>query len=382
MADEAVMAGELVSVESSVNAALSQITKAEIDQQIATAHAYPRSLSKFKNRALEMATLDEETAESCIYSRPVGKDPKTGQQKYAEGMSVRMAEIVGACFGNLRVGAMLVEMTPRYVKARGFAHDLETNFASTSEVVESTVNRNGLPYDERMRAVVAKAAIAKARRDATFQVVPKALCKPIEAAARQAAIGDASTIGKRRDAVAKWVAVLGIDPARVWASLGVAGADDLTVEHLTTLTGVRTAIKDGESTIDEAFPTLAQESSGSAAKAAAAKAVAATRKKASANGPGKASTSQQPGEPEPQPTPVEPPAPSSDPKESAMRALVEQIGLANTLDSLDGLKRHANGYHDDGLFGDDDLAEVSRLIRERIDAMTTPDGEIVEGGAA
>jgi hypothetical protein len=266
--------GELVSLDAVVNDALTQITKAEIDQQIATAHAYPRSLSKFKNRALEMATLDEETAESCIYSRPVGKGPD-GKQKFAEGMSIRMAEIVGACFGNLRVGATLIEMTPRFVKARGFAHDLETNFASTSEVVESTVKANGMPYDERMRVVVAKAALAKARRDATFQVVPKALCKAIEAAARQAAIGGATTIGKRRDAVAGWVAKLGIEPARVWASLGVAGADDLTVEHLTTLTGVKTAVKDGEVTLDEAFPPIAGEASpaASAVKSAAKKAV-------------------------------------------------------------------------------------------------------------
>lgn len=374
MADDAVVTGELVSVESSVNAALSQITKAEIDQQIATAHAYPRSLSKFKSRALEMATLDEETAESCIYSRPVGKDPKTGQQKYAEGMSVRMAEIVGACFGNLRVGAMIVEMTPRYVKARGFAHDLETNFASTSEVIESTVKANGLPYDERMRAVVAKAAISKARRDATFQVVPKALCKPIEAAARQAAIGDATTLGKRREAAAGWVARLGIDPQRVWASLGVTGADDLTVEHLTTLTGVRTAIKDGEVSIDEAFPTPSQDGGGAAAKAAAAARAAATMKRKSTL---KSLEPQPGGETAPPPTT---PAPS--PKVAAMEALTASIEKAATVADLEALRSKANGHHDDGLFGDRDIEEVKAAIHARLAAMTTPDGEIVEGGAA
>jgi hypothetical protein len=374
MADDAVVTGELVSVESSVNAALSQITKAEIDQQIATAHAYPRSLSKFKSRALEMATLDEETAESCIYSRPVGKDPKTGQQKYAEGMSVRMAEIVGACFGNLRVGAMIVEMTPRYVKARGFAHDLETNFASTSEVIESTVKANGLPYDERMRAVVAKAAISKARRDATFQVVPKALCKPIEAAARQAAIGDATTLGKRRDAAAGWVARLGIDPQRVWASLGVTGADDLTVEHLTTLTGVRTAIKDGEVSIDEAFPTPSQDGGGAAAKAAAAARAAATMKRKSTP---KSLEPQPGGETAPPPTT---PAPS--PKVAAMEALTALIEKAATVADLEALRSKANGHHDDGLFGDHDVEQVKAAIHARLAAMTTPDGEIVEGGAA
>ncbi|MEY3205051.1 MAG: hypothetical protein RLZZ21_1382 [Planctomycetota bacterium] len=362
MAEE-VLSGELVSVEASVNAALAQITKAEIDQQIATAHAYPRSIAKFKARALEMATLDEETAESCIYSRPVGKDPKTGQQKYAEGMSVRMAEIVGACFGNLRVGAMIVEMTPRYVKARGFAHDLETNFASTSEVVESTVKSNGMPYDERMRAVVAKAAISKARRDATFQVVPKALCKPIEAAARQAAIGDASTIGKRRDAVAKWVAVLGIDPARVWASLGVAGAEDLTVDHLTTLTGVRTAIKDGESTIDEAFPAISDGASGPAAKAAAARAAALAKKKPAAS-----------------PVAVQELSPA-DPKAEAMQSLTSAIKAASTVEELEAIRSKADAHHDDGLFGDRDVDAVKSAIFGRLESMTTPDGEIVEGGA-
>jgi hypothetical protein len=243
----------IVSAESSVNQALMQITKGEIDQQIATAHQYPRSIAKFQKRALEMVTLDEETAESCLYSRPVGKN-SDGSQKYAEGMSIRMAEIVGSCYGNLRVGAMLIEMTERYVKARGFAHDLETNFASTSEVVESTVDKHNRPFSERMRVVVAKAALAKARRDATFSVVPKALCKRLESDARQTAIGDASTLAKRRAAVMQWVTKLGIDPARVFAAINVTGEADIGLDQLATLTGIKTAIKDGDTTIDEAFP--------------------------------------------------------------------------------------------------------------------------------
>ena len=259
--------GEIVSVETSVNQALAQITKAEIDQQIATAHAYPRSLAKFKQRALEMATLDEETAESCIYSRPVGKN--NGKQEFAEGMSIRMAEIVGACFGNLRVGSMLVEMTPRHVKARGFAHDLETNFASTSEVIESTVNKQGQPFSERMRVVVAKAALSKARRDATFSVVPRALCKPIERAAREAAVGDAMTLEKRRARIIQWIAHIGIEPERVFSALEISGPDDITAELLATLTGLRTAIKDGDVTIEEAFPPIASTTPSPAAAAAA-----------------------------------------------------------------------------------------------------------------
>jgi len=233
--------------------AVESLQRGEIDIQIATAHRYPRSLALFKKRALEMVSLDEETAASCIYSRPVGKE--NGVMKYAEGMSVRLAEIVGACYGNLRVGSTVVEVTPRYVTTRGYAHDLESNFASASEVVEATVDKRGNPYSERMRIVAAKACLAKSRRDATFVVVPKALCKPLEEKARAVAIGNAATLAKRRGAVMAWVNKLGIGVERVFAALGVKGEEDMGVDHLTILTGLKTAIKDGEVTVDEAFPS-------------------------------------------------------------------------------------------------------------------------------
>lgn len=235
--------------------ALEAQVKAEIDIQISTAHRFPRSMAQFKARALDMATIDEETAASCIYSRPVGKGPD-GKQKFAEGLSVRMAEIVGAAFGNLRVGATIIEQTERFVRVRGMAHDLESNFAAATEVVESTVKRDGTPYDERMRIVIAKAALAKARRDATFQVVPKALCRPVEIEARKVAVGDARTLESRRDGVMEWIGKLGIEPERVFTALGIKGAADIGQDELQTLIGLRTSIKDGDVGVDEAFPRI------------------------------------------------------------------------------------------------------------------------------
>lgn len=229
--------------------------RASIDLQIATAKQYPRSLTQFNENAVAYATIDEETAESCIYRRPVGKD-KNGKQTFAEGMSVRTAEIIGACYGNLRVGGRVIEQTERYVKAQGVAHDLERNFYATTEVIESTVNKYGKPYDERMRVVIAKAAIAKARRDATFQVVPRALGKPIERAVREMLYGDAKSLSKRRSSAEQWIKKLGIAEERVYAALGIGGIADMTGKHLELLTGLRTAIKDGEVNIDEAFPEI------------------------------------------------------------------------------------------------------------------------------
>ena len=219
-----------VEIFESVGTAIEQIERAAIDMQIATAHQYPRSLSEFKKRATEMVTMDEETAQSCIYRRPVGKEK--GKVVYAEGKSIRMAEIVGSSYGNIRVAAIIVEQTDRYVKCRGMAHDLESNFAASSEVIESTVTKDGKPYSERMRVVVAKACLAKARRDATFQVVPGALCKALEDTARKTAIGTTATLSKRRKTVLDWINKLDIDPARVYSALGINGIEDVGLKEL------------------------------------------------------------------------------------------------------------------------------------------------------
>ena len=231
---------------------LAIITKAEIDTQIATAHAFPRSLAAFQKRAKDMVGIDKETAESCIYKRPVGGG------KYAEGESIRMAEIVAATYGNIRVAARIVEQTDRKVVCQGMAHDLESNYAATSECVETTVTRDGRPYSESQRNVVAKACLAKAYRDAVFKVCPKALCKTIKLKALEV-INGGQTLEQRRDGVMKWVESLKIDPKRVFEALNIEGAADIGEEELITLTGLRTALKEKDTTLDEAFPPLARK---------------------------------------------------------------------------------------------------------------------------
>ncbi len=235
--------------------ALESIERASIDVQVSTAHRFPRSLEQFKKRALDMVQQDLETAESCIYSRPVGKGDD-GKQKYAEGASIRMAEIVAACYGNIRFGARIVEQTERYVKAEGVAHDLESNTAGKSEAMESTVKRDGRPYDERMRIVVAKACLSKALRDAIFRVVPRALCKSVYDAAQKVIAGQNLPIEARRKKAQQWLTGLRVEDARVFAVLSVKGWSEVGEEQLLLLTGLKTAMKDNEITLNEAFPPI------------------------------------------------------------------------------------------------------------------------------
>lgn len=269
--------------------AMMAIERAQIDSQVATAKQYPRELAKFKQRAMQMATLDGETAESCVYCRPVGKDER-GKQKFAEGPSIRMAEIVATCYGNIRVAARIVEQTPRYVICEGACHDLETNFAAKAEAKESTVDRNGNPYSERQGALIAKVCLSKAMRDAIFRVVPRALMKPVLDECKKVINKQTATIEQRIQRVQSWVASLKIDEKRFFAAVGVTGwvPTEFTVDIFEAITGLKTAISEGGdgNTIDDIFPPV--ENANAPAATSFQKAAQATNPPAQGKAPAKA----------------------------------------------------------------------------------------------
>jgi hypothetical protein len=144
------------------------------------------------------------------------------------------------------------------------AHDLETNYAGKSEVIEATLKKDGTPYDERMRVVIAKACLAKAYRDAVFKVVPKALCKQVIEAAKKITNGTDKPVEERRKKAQAWVSTLKIDEKRVFTALGVQGWPEVGNDQLATLTGLKTSIADKDVTIDEAFPAADQMKGASA----------------------------------------------------------------------------------------------------------------------
>ncbi len=231
---------------------LAIMQKAEIDTAIATAKQYPRSLTAFKDNALAYATSDHETAMECLYKRPVGGG------KNAEGMSVRMAEIVASTYGNIKVQARIVEQTDRKVVCEGIAHDLETNNLQSIMKSEITVTKQGQPYSEGMRNTVALACLAKAKRDAIFAVVPRSLVRHVEKAVKAMLFGDAQSLDQTRKQMKDWIKTLPIDESRVWAYLKVDGVDDMTPSTVETVVGIWNGLNNNEYTIDQAFPEIKQ----------------------------------------------------------------------------------------------------------------------------
>jgi len=243
---------------------MEQITRAECDVQIQTAKNNPRKLTEFYRRAEAMVTMDQETAESCLY-RLTRKDKRTGKISVIEGESIRMGEIVASCYGNLRSAVQIAGYTPTRVNVRAVCHDLETNNLIAVEKQAKTAYSDGTPYNEDLAVMTANATVSKALRDAIFRVVPRALIKPLREKARLVAFGDAEgnkavPFKSRVTKAMVWAQSLGIDLSRVYAVLGVKGEEDIGIDHLETLTGLKTAIKDGEQTPEEAFPPLESES--------------------------------------------------------------------------------------------------------------------------
>lgn len=236
---------EVQSAQANVGA-LALISKAELDQQITTARAFPRSLKAFLTECMEMATLNEKVASECFYALP-----RSG--KTIEGPSARLAEIVASAWGNCRAGARIVEEGPEFITAQGVFQDLQRNVSITYEVRRRITDSKNRRYGADMIGVTGNAACSIALRNAVFKGVPKAFWSDIYEAARRAAVGDIKTLANKRADALAYLQKMGATPDMVLATLGVNGAEDIGLDELATLKGLITAIKDGETTIEQAF---------------------------------------------------------------------------------------------------------------------------------
>ena len=160
-----------------------QSVRAEVDIQIATAKKFPRDLRRFMENATFAATHSEASAIKCGYTLPRG-------DKKIQGISVHLARILAQNFGNIRVAAKGLSISPTYVTAEAVCMDLETNTAVRVETRQKIVDKAGRRFNEDMINITMLACIAKAERNAILHVIPASFTDEIYAAAQQRLIGD------------------------------------------------------------------------------------------------------------------------------------------------------------------------------------------------
>jgi hypothetical protein len=224
------------------------MARAEIDQAIATAHRYPRSLDIVIKKIETMACYNEAAAANCIYSLP-----RAG--KAIIGPSIGFANIVAQAWGNCTDAARIVHIDrkEKMVSAEGGFHDLETNRKTIVPVQRRIVSKDGRIYNDDMIMVTGMAAASIARRNAILNAVPRALWFPIYEEALTIVRGDMQTFVETKDKSLKAFAQFGVAPDKVIKTLGLKGEADLTLEHIPILRGMYQALRDGTATVEEMF---------------------------------------------------------------------------------------------------------------------------------
>lgn len=235
---------------------LQAINRAEVDIQIATAKQYPRHLPTVLNQIATLATLDTETAEDCFY---VLRRAGASGSNAIEGLSVRMAEIIAGAWGNLRVQTRIIGNDGKTVTAQGICHDLETNVAVSVEVKRRITDKYGKTFSEDMQVVTGNAASAIAFRNAVLKVVPKAVTKRVIADVKQVAMGQALDLETSRQRMVDYFGKLGVTEELLLEYLELKKREEIDKERVFELRALANAIKEGTTTVQEAFMQPVEE---------------------------------------------------------------------------------------------------------------------------
>jgi hypothetical protein len=226
---------------------LAQLNASEINMQVTTAKRYPRSIKQFRDEALAMVSLNETIAEECFYALP-------RDNKVIEGPSARLAEVLASAWGNCYAAARIVDEGEQFVTAQGIFWDMQRNVKIGYEIRRRITDKHGRRYKADMISVTANAACSIALRNAIMKGIPKAFWNDVYAAARKTVMGDFKTLENRRADAMKAFQGFGVSEERIFETLNVTGREDITLEHLVILRGLLTAIREGETTVEQAFP--------------------------------------------------------------------------------------------------------------------------------
>ena len=236
-----------------------------IEIQIETARKYPRELDKVMTSIERIALSDPATAAGCFYRVKKGKSEITG-------LSVRMAEIFAACWGNLRCLSRILGHDGKRVTAQGICWDLESNVARCAEVQRSILYSNGATYSDEMITITGNAAASIAYRNAVLSVIPRALTAPLVERIRRAALAEAGRdLAASVEKMLRAFEGIGVGRAEVLAYLKADAPEGISPEHLVEMRGIYTAIEEGDVKAAEIFGESPAAPGGLSARLAARK---------------------------------------------------------------------------------------------------------------
>ena len=241
----------------------------ENELMMAQCQARPRSIAQMKDELSQTLEAFPALAEDAIYRKPVGKGDD-GQQKFAEGLSIRSAELLAEIYGYNRVSCTVSQIDEFTVKIEATFVDFQKgrvwqDSGILSKKYKSKTGGVSVTPDDRFYGLICKAEGSRRIREVILRSVSAPLKAWFESKCR-----DIMDEKLDEDAIKKIIdgfSGFGVSRQMIESILPRPIDMGLTQADKRHLAQVWTAIKHGETTVKEVFspddgapePTKVQE---------------------------------------------------------------------------------------------------------------------------
>lgn len=223
----------------------------------------PRNMGDIRAKLSELLKEFPDFADEAIYCKPVGREDGGSQQKYAKGLSIRAAEALAEAYGYNRVRADITKIDDFTVKIDATFTDFQTgriwqDGGIISKFYTTRNKQRATHSDDRFYNVVVKAEKSKYLREVICRSVNSALKAWFEAECAKVA-GQRISPADIDKVIAAWKKS-GVELHHLEYAVGHTRSMGWTSDDLALLRGIWTALRDGETTLAEAFGIQQQES--------------------------------------------------------------------------------------------------------------------------
>jgi hypothetical protein len=252
MEPEILNPGEEVSI--TTLGGMDALTRSEINLQVEFAMQHPRSIEKVRKELESLITLNQAIAEDSFYT--LKRKDKAGNVKLIQGPSIRFAEVLCYCWGHVRWGKQISDVDAEFVTGEGVFMDLQRNIVGKVKTKRRITDSNGRRYNADMIQTTGNASASLAYRNAVTGSIPQALWKDVLEKAKITAVGGTQSIAEKRTLAIQYGAKIGVSEDQIYSTLGIQGINDIGIDELIALRGLYNSLKDGETTLEEAFGDL------------------------------------------------------------------------------------------------------------------------------
>lgn len=156
----------------------------------------------------------------------------------------------------MRIEARVKTVEEKTITSEAIAFDLENNLAIKVEVKRSIMTKTGRMSDD-MITVTGNAANAIALRNAIYGIIPKGVVDTVYDAAKSTIIGNVddenALIARRKAVFDEFKNEYNVSEKEVLAAIGKPSISTVTKDDIVVIVGIWQAIKDGDTTVDDAF---------------------------------------------------------------------------------------------------------------------------------